>query len=104
LQGARFFIQTETSHEVVDSKLNKVKFIPNRMYLLSFVCVEDHRWYLKSLYQESPTFLKLSYFLVQIHAKGYQLDAHNSEIKIAQFAFKYVIIKLNIQYSSVWRH
>ena len=37
-----------------------------------------------------------SYFLVQIQAKGYQLDAHTSERKIAQFAFKYVVIKLNI--------
>jgi len=31
-----------------------------------------------------------SYFLVQIHAKGYQFDTHTSEIKFVKFVFNYV--------------
>jgi len=36
-----------------------------------------------------------SYFLVQIHAKGNQFDAHTSEIKFAKLVFKYVTFNRN---------
>ena len=32
-----------------------------------------------------------SYFIVHIHAKGYQFDTHTSDIQFAQFVFNYVI-------------
>jgi len=35
------------------------------------------------------------YFLLQIHAKGYQSGTHTSEIKFASFVFNYVIINEN---------
>ena len=33
-----------------------------------------------------------SYFLAQIHVKGYQSGTETSEIKFSQFVFNYVII------------
>ena len=68
-----------------------VKYIFPRVHIILF-CYNHMKYHAARV---TNLFETESYFLVQIHAKGYQFDTHTSEIKIAKFVFNFVIIHKN---------